>query len=112
MTKQKNASSSKTDTSDGDLNSQLDPYWQSKVGGAIDEKEKTEEATRSDAHVSVTAKPDESVESLLRRFNRAVFRSGLIDKMKELEYYEKPSVRKKRERKLRAQLIRRAMRGN
>lgn len=98
-----------SDTIDDKLDSQLGDYWQSKVGG--DDIEEEREVVKSTAHVSVTAKPDESVESLLRRFNRAVLKSGLIDKMKELEYYEKPSERRKREKKLRAQTLKRVLRG-
>lgn len=63
---------------------------------------KTDDRRRSDsterAHVTVIPKGDESVESLLRRFKREVMRAGLMKRMKELEFYEKPSLRKKRER--------------
>lgn len=50
--------------------------------------------------VEVTAKPDESAESLLRRFNREVVRSGLMRRIKELEYYEKPSRKRRKEEAL------------
>lgn len=52
------------------------------------------------SHVEVTAKPDESAESLLRRFNREVVRSGLMRRIKELEYYEKPSRKRRKEEAL------------
>lgn len=52
----------------------------------------------TDSNVTVEAKPAESTESLLRRFNREVQNAGILDKLRELEFYEKPSARKKREK--------------
>lgn len=62
------------------------------------------------ANIKVEAKPDETADQLLRRFNREVQRSGLIQKMRDLEYYEKPSSRKKKDRKLREANIKRYLR--
>lgn len=45
---------------------------------------------------TVYAKPGESFESLYRRFKRAVERSGILSELKKYEYYEKPSVKRKR----------------
>ncbi len=42
------------------------------------------------------ARPGESFESLMRRFKRAVERSGILSELKEREYYEKPSDKRKR----------------
>lgn len=42
------------------------------------------------------AKLGESFESLMRRFKKAVERSGVLADLKRHEFYEKPSVRKKR----------------
>ena len=44
----------------------------------------------------VTARPGESFESLMRRFKRAVERSGILSELKLKEYYEKPSQKNKR----------------
>jgi len=49
------------------------------------------------SQVEVTALPSESAESLLRRFNREVVRSGIMKRLKELEFYEKPSKRRRKE---------------
>lgn len=38
----------------------------------------------------------ESFESLLRRFHRKVQQDGILREIKKREYYEKPSVRRKR----------------
>lgn len=45
---------------------------------------------------TVIAKPNESIDSLLRRFKKAVERSGVLSEVRKREYYEKPSVQKKR----------------
>lgn len=48
--------------------------------------------------VYVLAKSGESFDSLLRRFKKAVERSGIIADYKKHEVYEKPSVKRKRKR--------------
>jgi small subunit ribosomal protein S21 len=40
--------------------------------------------------------PNESFESLLRRFKKAVEKSDILKTLREYEFYEKPSERKKR----------------
>lgn len=45
---------------------------------------------------TVIARPDESIDSLLRRFKKAVEHAGIISDLKRTEFYEKPSVKKKR----------------
>ena len=62
-------------------------------------------ATGGSVNVTVKAKPDESADSLLRRFNREMMRAGVMRRLKELEFYEKPSTKKKKEKKMRAQRI-------
>jgi small subunit ribosomal protein S21 len=47
---------------------------------------------------TVKAKPGESFESLLRRFKKAVDRSGILSDFKKHEFYEKPSVKIKKKR--------------
>lgn len=44
----------------------------------------------------VTAKPGENIESLLKRFKKAVDKSGVLSDLKKHEFYEKPSVKRKR----------------
>ena len=46
----------------------------------------------------VVAKPGEAFESLLKRFKKAVERSGVLADLKKHEFYEKPSVKKKRKK--------------
>ncbi len=69
------------------------------------DKEVVLTATGGAANVTVQAKLDESADSLLRRFNREIMRAGVMRRLKELEFYEKPSTRKKKEKKMRAQRI-------
>ncbi len=39
---------------------------------------------------------NESFESLFRRFNRKVQQSGILSELRHRQYYEKPSVKRKR----------------
>ena len=39
---------------------------------------------------------NESFESVLRRFNKKVQQEGVLSEMRRREYYEKPSVKRKR----------------
>ena len=39
---------------------------------------------------------NESLEDALRRFNRAVSKNGTIQEVRKREFYEKPSVRRKK----------------
>lgn len=45
---------------------------------------------------TVRAKPNESIDSLLKRFKKAVERSGVLAELRRREYYEKPSIKRKR----------------
>jgi small subunit ribosomal protein S21 len=60
--------------------------------------------------VEVEVREGEPIEQALRRFNREVHRAGIIDELKKREYYEPPSVVKKKERKLKEHKIRRGNR--
>lgn len=40
----------------------------------------------------------ESFEALFRRWKRSVEKEGILNELREREFYEKPSVRRKRER--------------
>jgi small subunit ribosomal protein S21 len=53
---------------------------------------------------------NESFESLLKRFNRRVQQSGVLFELRRREYYEKPSVRRKRKRAVRRRNMVKAMR--
>jgi len=44
----------------------------------------------------VYAKPNESFESLMRRFKKSVEKSGVLADARKHEFFEKPSVQKKR----------------
>jgi small subunit ribosomal protein S21 len=44
----------------------------------------------------VVASENESFESLLRRFNKRVQQEGVLSELRRREYFEKPSVKRKR----------------
>ena len=44
----------------------------------------------------VIAEENESFENLLKRFNRRVQQSGILSEIRHREFYEKPSVKRKR----------------
>ncbi len=46
--------------------------------------------------VEVVAGKDESFDSLLKRFNRKVQQGGILSELRRREYFEKPSIRRKR----------------
>lgn len=46
--------------------------------------------------ICVYYRENESYESLLRRFKKKVSKSGILQELKTREFYEKPSVRKRR----------------
>lgn len=64
------------------------------------------------SHVQVKAKPGESAESLIRRFRHKVRECGIMDKLEEIRFYEKPSKRKQEEEKIRQKKIARAQKYN
>lgn len=45
----------------------------------------------------VIVREGETIEQALRRFNREVQKAGILDELKVREFYEKPSVKRKRE---------------
>lgn len=47
----------------------------------------------------VKAKPDESADSVIRRFKKKVLRNQILTELKKREYYKKPSVEKKERKK-------------
>ncbi|MCD6300046.1 MAG: 30S ribosomal protein S21 [Dehalococcoidales bacterium] len=46
--------------------------------------------------VYVETRGDESFESLLKRFNKRVQQDGVLAELRHREYYEKPSIKRKR----------------
>ena len=69
-------------------------------------KKRRQDRSGNEPHVKVMARPGGTAEQLLRRFNREVHRAGIIRRLRELEFYEKPSKRKQRESKMRGQIVR------
>lgn len=49
----------------------------------------------------VRAQDGESVDSLIRKFNKKVQADGILTELKKREFYEKPSTIRKRENALR-----------
>lgn len=47
----------------------------------------------------VRVKENETLESALRRFKRSCARSGILAEVRKREHYEKPSVRRKKNKK-------------
>ena len=52
----------------------------------------------------------ESLESALRRFNKRVQADGILAEARHHEYYEKPSVRRKKKEAARIRKLRKAIR--
>lgn len=46
--------------------------------------------------VQVNARPNENIDSLWKRFKRAVENDGVLGELRKREAYEKPSVRRKK----------------
>jgi len=61
----------------------------------------------------VRAQEGEPVEVLIRKFNKKVQSDGILNELKKREFYEKPSIVRKREEKERRRLAyNRARRGD
>jgi len=56
-------------------------------------------------NVYVTARKNESVESLIKRFSRKVKKEGIVEECKNRKYYEKPSVKKRRDKLKRKRVL-------
>jgi len=59
----------------------------------------------SAVHVQVEARRNESTESLIRRFSRKVKREGIVEEFKKRQYYEKPSVKRRRDKLKRKRVL-------
>lgn len=74
-------------------------YWEQKVkksAKSIGIDAITRQVEDYVSNIMVVAKPNESSEQLLRRFNREVRDLNLMDEIRERLEYEKPSQRRKR----------------
>ena len=49
-------------------------------------------------NVEVRLRKGETVERLIKRFTKKVRKEGILDEYRDKRYFEKPSIRKKRER--------------
>ena len=49
-------------------------------------------------NVKVRARRNEPVENLIKRFNRKVKREWIIEEVRNRRFYEKPSVKRRREK--------------
>ncbi len=56
-------------------------------------------------NVQVKNRNNMPVVALIKKFNRAVKREGIIQEVRERRYYTKPSDKRRRERKRRMKLI-------
>lgn len=78
-------------------------YWEGKVQSTTAKKGeragKPRQVEEYTSNIMVEAKPNESSEQLLRRFNREVRDLNLIDEIRDRLEYEKPSQRRKREKR-------------
>ena len=52
--------------------------------------------TVSKSLADVAAQENESFESLLKRFNKRVQQEGVLSELRRREFYEKPSIKRKR----------------
>ncbi|HMS56493.1 MAG TPA: 30S ribosomal protein S21 [Fimbriimonadaceae bacterium] len=51
--------------------------------------------------IQVTVQPNESIDSALKRFNQKMQQSGLLRQLKEHSHYEKPSEKRRRQKRRR-----------
>lgn len=62
--------------------------------------------------VGIKVRENESIEEALRRFKKECERNGIMQEIKRREYYEAPSVKRKRKaQEARRKMRRRMMRG-
>jgi len=93
-----------THTSDDDstpVNDQGLPLYDDGSRDLVDDSSKQDRQLKRPVNVRVAARQGESTEQMLRRFNFAV--QDVVQRVRDLQFYERPSQRKKREEKMRAQ---------
>ncbi len=59
---------------------------------------------------NVVAYDNESFDSLLKRFNKRVHQDGILAQVRRRQYYEKPSVKRKRKKASKRRKTARALR--
>ena len=59
----------------------------------------------SAVNVYVVARRNESAESLIKRFSRKAKREGIVEEYKNRMYYEKPSVKRRRDKLKRKRVL-------
>jgi len=50
------------------------------------------------SHVTITPKNNEPIDRTIKRFIRKVKKSGIAEEFRERQYYEKPSMKKRKEK--------------
>ncbi len=106
MPRKKQDQNNATDTSTDDSISSTDaidaslPVYKTEETDLVDTDDTVSKGRRP-VHIHVSARKGESVEQMLRRFNYAVTKSDLINRLRDLQFYEKPSKKRQREEKLR-----------
>lgn len=81
------------------------PIYEEEVRELVDPIGQDDKKSKRPVHVKVSARQGESHEQMLRRFNFGA--QDVVQKIKDLQFYEKPSKRRQREEKIRAKLMRR-----
>lgn len=61
-------------------------------------------------NVSVTARSEENIEKMIRRFKRSCEQAGVLKRLRKKSFYEKPSVQKRNEERKRLRNLRQAER--
>ena len=56
-------------------------------------------------HIHVKARKNESAEALIKRFSRKAKRAGITEECKKRMYYEKPSVKRRRDKLKRKRVL-------
>jgi small subunit ribosomal protein S21 len=59
----------------------------------------------SATNIHVVARRNESGESLIKRFSRKAKRGGIVEEYKKRMYYEKPSVKRRRDKLRRKRVL-------
>ena len=58
-----------------------------------------------ESHVTVVPRDGQHIDKAIRKFLRKVKKSGIINKVKNSSYYEKPSIKRRRKAKKREKVL-------
>jgi ribosomal protein S21 len=100
-----NINEDNTDSTTDSIKSADLPHYANEEKELVDVLDRYDDKVKRPVHVRVSVRRGETVEQMLRRFNFAV--QEVIQRVKDIQFYEKPSKRKQREEKLRLQNIKR-----